>query len=180
MCALALTPAHPSICRQPSQAAELQGLENVSVTQVDISSPQSVEQWAAEVQQLTPHIDVRLHGGSGRCRPAGSAARCGALLLVLAAAPTASATAAARAAAAVLLLAPGMHLWRLEACISGNCCSSGSPTQICCQPLLQYVINNAGVYSRLTGLEGVTAADMLADFTTNCIGPLLAVQQLHK
>jgi NAD(P)-dependent dehydrogenase (short-subunit alcohol dehydrogenase family) len=51
---------HP-ICRDPTQAKELQGLENVSLTQVDISNPQSVEQWAEAVQQLTPHIDVRPH-----------------------------------------------------------------------------------------------------------------------
>ena len=53
-----------------------------------------------------------------------------------------------------------------------------------CQPLppaaLQYVINNAGIYSRRVGLEDVAAADMIADFTTNCVGPLLVVQQLHK
>jgi NAD(P)-dependent dehydrogenase (short-subunit alcohol dehydrogenase family) len=61
----------------------------------------------------------------------------------------------------------------------GTWCFRGIPTHICCQSL-QYVINNAGIYSRLAGLEDVTAADMLADFTTNCIGPLLAVQQLHK
>ena len=42
------------------------------------------------------------------------------------------------------------------------------------------MINNAGIYSRRVGLGDVTATDMLADFTTNCVGPLLVVQQLHK
>lgn len=36
----------------------MQGLQNVELTTVDISSPQSVEQWAAEVAQLAPHADV--------------------------------------------------------------------------------------------------------------------------
>jgi short-subunit dehydrogenase len=42
------------------------------------------------------------------------------------------------------------------------------------------VINNAGVYGRQLTFSDVTAADMLHTFTTNCIGPLLVVQQLHK
>lgn len=87
-------------CRQPAQAKELQGMDNVEITQVDITSPQSVEQWAASVQQLTPHADV--------------------------------------------------------------------------------VINNAGVYGRRVGLTDVSADHMLFAFTTNCIGPLLTVQALHR
>ena len=87
-------------CRQPSQANEVQGLENVTLTQLDVSSPQSVEQWAGEVQKLASHFD--------------------------------------------------------------------------------YVINNAGIYGRRVGLSDVTYDDMLATFVTNCVGPLLVVQQLHK
>ncbi|KAI3427133.1 hypothetical protein D9Q98_007070 [Chlorella vulgaris] len=87
-------------CRQPSQAKEVQGIDGVKLTTCDISSPQSVERWAAEVKEATSHVD--------------------------------------------------------------------------------YVINNAGIYGRRVGLTDVTAEDMLATFTTNCIGPLLVVQQLHK
>ncbi|PSC75715.1 NADH-dependent fumarate reductase [Micractinium conductrix] len=86
--------------RTPAQAAkELEGTK-VELTQLDVTSPQSVEQWAAEVQKLAPHIDL--------------------------------------------------------------------------------LINNAGVYSRRVGFSDVTHDDMLAAFTTNAIGPLMVVQQLHK
>lgn len=45
---------------------------------------------------------------------------------------------------------------------------------------MQYVINNAGVYGRRVGLEEINYDDMIFAFTTNCVGPLLVVQQLHK
>ncbi|KAL4444040.1 hypothetical protein ABPG75_011777 [Micractinium tetrahymenae] len=44
-------------CRQPSQAKELAALEGVELAEVDITSEQSVEAFAASVQQLTPHAD---------------------------------------------------------------------------------------------------------------------------
>lgn len=45
-------------CRQPSQAKEIAGVAGVQLTTVDVSSPQSVEAWAAEVQALAPHLDL--------------------------------------------------------------------------------------------------------------------------
>ena len=45
----------------PQAAKELEGTK-VELTQLDVTSPQSVEQWAAEVQKLAPHIDVRRLG----------------------------------------------------------------------------------------------------------------------
>ncbi len=59
--------AHPAslhTCRQPSQAKELAALEGVELAEVDITSEQSVEAFAASVQQLTPHADVRARRGA--------------------------------------------------------------------------------------------------------------------
>lgn len=47
-------------------------------------------------------------------------------------------------------------------------------------PNLQLLVNNSGVRDEWSGLEEVTAADMLHCFQTNAIGPLLVTQQLHK
>jgi len=44
--------------RKPAEAREIQGLDNVALTTVDVQSPQSIETWAAEVASLTPHVDV--------------------------------------------------------------------------------------------------------------------------
>ena len=48
-------------CRQPAQATELQALPGVSVTQLDVASPESVARWAASLRSITPpvaHIDL--------------------------------------------------------------------------------------------------------------------------
>lgn len=42
------------------------------------------------------------------------------------------------------------------------------------------VINNAGVYGKRLKFGEFTAADMLHTFTTNCVGPLLVIQNLHR
>jgi hypothetical protein len=55
----------------------VQGLENVTLTQCDVSCPQSIEAWADQVQQLTQHCDcewrlaasptrIHLHGIANR------------------------------------------------------------------------------------------------------------------
>ena len=50
-------------CRQPEAAKEkLQRLEgDISVTQLDVSSPTSIENWASEIQQLAPHVDLLIN-----------------------------------------------------------------------------------------------------------------------
>lgn len=46
-------------CRQPDAVREkLLQLGDVSVTQLDVSSPSSIESWAASVRDITPHVDV--------------------------------------------------------------------------------------------------------------------------
>ncbi|EFN58591.1 hypothetical protein CHLNCDRAFT_140767 [Chlorella variabilis] len=47
-------------------------------------------------------------------------------------------------------------------------------------PHVDLLVNNSGVRDEWSGLEEVTAADMLHCFQTNAIGPLLVTQQLHK
>lgn len=47
-------------------------------------------------------------------------------------------------------------------------------------PHLDLVINNAGIYGPRTGLDEVTAEDMINVFRTNAVGPLIVVQQLKK
>lgn len=49
-----------AFCRKPAEAREVQGIDNVSLTTIDVQSPQSVAEWAEEVARLTPHVDVRL------------------------------------------------------------------------------------------------------------------------
>lgn len=53
--------------RQPAQAEQLRALE-VELTQLDVSSPQSVQDWAASVRALTPHVDILINnaGAYGR------------------------------------------------------------------------------------------------------------------
>ena len=50
----------------------------------------------------------------------------------------------------------------------------------CASLPVQVVVNNAGIYGRRIDFQTVTFDDMIAAYTTNCIGPLLVVQQLHK
>lgn len=46
-------------CRSPDAVKkQLEGLGDVAVTQLDVSSPASIEDFADAVQQLTPHVDV--------------------------------------------------------------------------------------------------------------------------
>lgn len=50
--------------RQPSKADELQKLVDgssgqLTVLQLDVASPESVEKWAAALKARTPHVDVR-------------------------------------------------------------------------------------------------------------------------
>lgn len=56
-------PAFRCVCRKLAEAREVQGLENVSLTTIDVQSPQSVAAWAEEVAGLAPHVDVRAHAG---------------------------------------------------------------------------------------------------------------------
>lgn len=51
----------PTTCRQPSAAAEVQGLPNVELTQLDLASPASIEAWAAQLAQLAPHCDLLIN-----------------------------------------------------------------------------------------------------------------------
>ena len=49
--------------RKPEAAGDLKKLQasaggRLSVTQLDVASPAAVEQWAAEVKALAPHVDV--------------------------------------------------------------------------------------------------------------------------
>lgn len=49
--------------RKPEAASDLQKLKasaggRLSVTKLDVTSPQSIESWAAELKALAPHVDV--------------------------------------------------------------------------------------------------------------------------
>ncbi|PRW55919.1 hypothetical protein C2E21_5144 [Chlorella sorokiniana] len=49
--------------RKPEAASDLQKLQasaggRLSVTKLDVTSPQSIESWAAEVKALAPHVDL--------------------------------------------------------------------------------------------------------------------------
>lgn len=49
-------------CRKPQHASDrFQNLENVKLTQLDVSDPQSVQNWAEEVRRLTPHVDMLIN-----------------------------------------------------------------------------------------------------------------------
>ena len=49
-------------CRKPQHASDrFQNLENVKLTQLDVSDPQSVQTWAEEVRRLTPHVDMLIN-----------------------------------------------------------------------------------------------------------------------
>lgn len=55
--------------RKPEAASDLHKLQasaggRLSVTKLDVTSPQSIESWAAGVKALTPHVDV---SGTAAC-----------------------------------------------------------------------------------------------------------------
>lgn len=48
-------------CRKPQATQKLQNLENVKLTQLDVSDPLSVQTWAEEVRRIAPHVDLLIN-----------------------------------------------------------------------------------------------------------------------
>ena len=46
-------------CREPQKATELARLKDVTVTQLDVASPEAIQQWAQGLGSHAQHFDVR-------------------------------------------------------------------------------------------------------------------------
>ena len=46
-------------CREPQKAAELAKLKDVTVIQLDVASPEAIQQWAQDLGSHAQHFDVR-------------------------------------------------------------------------------------------------------------------------
>ena len=46
-------------CREPQKALELAKLKDVTITQLDVASPEAIQQWAKSLGNHAQHFDVR-------------------------------------------------------------------------------------------------------------------------
>ena len=141
----------------PAAPPLLRELEGVTVTELDVTRPDSVQRWAAAIAELAPHADVSGAAGSALGLGLGSGSGGG--------------TAQPAAASCVRGSSGWVGGWVGQPAAGAFTCLHLPPSARAARDMhRQVLINNAGIYGRRIDLGTVTADDMLAAFTTNAIG----------